>query len=128
MNLVTEGWVPVVRMDGKPDFASLMQIFAEGDKFSDLSVRPHERVALMRLLICIAQAALNGPKDKDDWKNAPDELLYEAKKYLEQWKGAFELFDKEKPFLQIAGLELLPKKRTKLPLKMVLTTITVLPR
>ena len=35
---------------------------------------------------------------------------YEAKKYLEQWKGAFELFDKEKPFLQIAGLELLPKK------------------
>ena len=39
MNLVTEGWVPVVRMDGKPDFASLMQIFAEGDKFSDLSVR-----------------------------------------------------------------------------------------
>ena len=71
MNLVTEPWIPIVTIGGKPDFASLMQIFTEGEKYADLSVRPHERVALIRLLICIAQAALDGPKDKDDWKNAP---------------------------------------------------------
>lgn len=105
MNLVTEEWVLIVKMDGKPDFASLMQIFTEGDKFADLSVRPHERVALMRLLICIAQAALDGPKDKDEWKIAPDKLSDAAKKYLEQWQGSFELFDKDKPFLQIAELK-----------------------
>ncbi|MBU2102802.1 MAG: type I-E CRISPR-associated protein Cse1/CasA [Candidatus Omnitrophota bacterium] len=110
MNLVTEKWVPVVRMDGKPDFASLMQIFAEGDTFADLSVRPHERVALMRLLICIVQAALDGPKGKDEWKTAPDKLPAASKKYLEQWKGSFELFDKDKPFLQIVGLSVKEKR------------------
>ena len=105
MNLATEKWVPVVRIDGKPDFASLMQIFTEGNKFADLSVRPHERVALMRLFICIAQAALDGPKDKDDWQTAIDKLPGSAKEYLEKWQDYFELFDKDKPFLQITELK-----------------------
>jgi len=107
MNLVTDPWIPVVTLDGKPDFANLMQVFTEGEKYADLSVRPHERVALMRLLICIAQAALDGPVDKDDWKEAPKKLPDEARMYLTKWnkEEVFELFHKEKPFLQIAGLE-----------------------
>lgn len=111
MNLVTEPWIPVVTMEGAPDFVNLMQVFTEGEKYADLSVRPHERVALMRLLICIAQAALDGPV-KDDWKEAPKKLPEAAKKYLDKWnKEAFELFHKEKPFLQIAELELIPKDK-----------------
>jgi len=104
MNLVTEKWIPVTTIDGKADFAGLMQIFTEGEKFADLAVRPHERVALMRLFICIAQASLDGPKDKNDWKIAPDKLPSAARVYLERWRPSFNLFDKEKPFLQIAGL------------------------
>lgn len=109
MNLVTEAWIPVVRPDGKPDTVSLMQVFTEGKQFADLAVRPHERIALMRLLICIAQAALNGPEDIEAWDNAPDTLPLAAKKYLEKWKEWFELFDSEKPFLQIAKIAKLPK-------------------
>lgn len=105
MNLVTEPWIPVVTIEGESEYASLMQVFTNGDKFADFSVRPHERVALMRLFICIAQAALDGPKDRTDWKIAPDNLPKVAKKYLEEWKGSFDLFDKKKPFLQIAGLK-----------------------
>ncbi|MBN1577056.1 MAG: type I-E CRISPR-associated protein Cse1/CasA [Chitinispirillaceae bacterium] len=107
MNLVTEPWIPVVTTVGKPDFANLMQVFTEGDKFADLSVRPHERVALMRLLICIAQAALDGPSDKEDWKEAPKKMSEAARKYLTVWnnKEVFELFHPKKPFLQIADLE-----------------------
>ena len=101
MNLVTEPWIPVVRPDGKPDTASLMQVFTEGKQFSELAVRPHERIALMRLLICIAQAALDGPKDSYDWDDAPNALPQAAKKYLEKWEPSFHLFDSEKPFLQI---------------------------
>jgi len=104
MNLVTEKWVPVVGLNGKPDFASLMDIFTVGDKFSDLSVRPHERVALMRLLICIAQAALSGPDTMADWKTAHNKLPNAAKKYLKDFKSSFELFDSRQPFLQIAQL------------------------
>jgi CRISPR system Cascade subunit CasA len=111
MNLVTEAWIPVVRPDGKPDAASLMQVFTEGKQFSDLAVRPHERIALMRLLICIAQAALKGPEDIEAWDNAPDILPLAAKEYLEEWRKSFNLFDSEKPFLQIAKLEKPPKEK-----------------
>jgi CRISPR system Cascade subunit CasA len=111
MNLVTDPWIPIVTIEGKPEFASLMQIFSEGDKYADLSVRPHERVALMRLLICIAQAALDGPEDKDDWKFASKKLPDAVNKYLKEWndKEAFELFHDSKPFLQIAALK--PKEK-----------------
>lgn len=103
MNLATDPWVPVVTIEGKSEYASLMQIFTDGRQYADLSVRPHERVALMRLFICVAQAALDGPKD--DWGTAPDKLPKAAKEYLERWKGSFDLFDKEKPFLQIVKLK-----------------------
>lgn len=103
MNLVTEAWIPVVKLDGKPGSTSLMQVFTEGQQFSDLAVRPHERIALMRLLICIAQAALDGPETiLDDAANA---LPQAAKKYLEKWEPSFNLFDSKKPFLQIADVE-----------------------
>jgi len=105
MNLVTKPWIPILRLDGKTDLASLQQIFKEGNQYADLAVRPHERIALMRLLICIAQVALDGPENIDEWDNAPQTLPKAASSYLDEKKGLFELFDNEKPFLQIAELE-----------------------
>jgi CRISPR system Cascade subunit CasA len=92
MNLVTEAWIPVVKLDGTPCTASLLEVFTQGREFADLAVRPHERIALMRLLICIAQAALDGPKDIDAWDKAPELLPDAAKQYLEKWRDSFELF------------------------------------
>lgn len=112
MNLVTEAWIPVVGLDGKPVVGfhdkpgvSLMQVFTEGKQYADLAVRPHERIALMRLLICIAQAALDGPEDIDAWDDAPNVLPQAAKEYLEEWEPSFNLFDHDKPFLQIADIK-----------------------
>ncbi len=104
MNLVTEPWIPVLHSSGERRLVSLHQVFAEGHDYIDLAVRPHERVALMRLLIAIAQAALDGPKDIDEWDQVPDRLVASATNYLDRKNGAFELFDLEKPFLQIGGL------------------------
>lgn len=102
MNLVTEAWIPVVRPNGKPDTASLMQVFTEGKQFSDLAVRPHERIALMRLLICIAQAALDGPEDIEAWDKASEILPGAAKRYFDDWQDSFNLYHPEKPFLQVS--------------------------
>ena len=63
MNLTTDSWIPVVWNVGKPGTVSLREAFERGHEIQDLAVRPHERIALMRLLICIAQAALDGPAD-----------------------------------------------------------------
>lgn len=108
MNVAFDPWIPVVTTVGTRSLASLCAVLTEGEKFADLAVRPHERVALMRLLLCVAHAALDGPKDYDDWCEVPKRLPAAAQAYLTEWKDSFELFHKEKPWLQVAGLNLLP--------------------
>lgn len=105
MNVAFDSWIPVVTLEGKPKLASLCEVLTEGHLLADLAVRPHERVALMRLFLCVAHAALNGPKDYDEWCEVPNRLPDAARKYLETWKDSFELFHPTKPWLQIPNLE-----------------------
>lgn len=104
MNLVKDPWIPAVTLDGTPCMISLLDVFVSGDKFSDLAVRPHERVSLMRLFLCVAHAALNGPKDEDAWEAAAGLLPDAAQKYLSFWEDSFELFHPTKPWLQVSGI------------------------
>jgi len=105
MNLTTDNWIPVVWKDGRADKVSLLDVFQQGDQIRDLAVRPHERIALMRLLICIAQSALDGPKDRDEWKKCWERLPQTAAEYLANWKPAFELFGDGQRFLQTRKLK-----------------------
>jgi len=104
MNVAFDPWIPVVTTSGERKLASLCSVLTEGEKFADLAVRPHERVSLMRLFLCVAHAALDGPKNYDEWCEVPKRLPVAAQKYLTDWKDSFELFHKEKPWLQVAGL------------------------
>ena len=104
MNVAFDDWIPVVTTAGKPQLASLSEVLTHGGQFADLAVRPHERVALMRLFLCVAHAALDGPKDYAEWQEVPARLPAAARQYLETWNDAFELFHQEKPWLQVAGL------------------------
>ncbi len=103
MNLTTDPWIPIVWDDGKADRVSLADAFGCGHKIHDLAVRPHERIALMRLLICVAQAALDGPVDYKDWKTCRPRLVPAALDYLKRWQHAFELFGRDERFLQTKG-------------------------
>ncbi|RJP92405.1 MAG: type I-E CRISPR-associated protein Cse1/CasA [Desulfobacteraceae bacterium] len=105
MNVAFDPWIPLVTATGERKLASLLTVFTEGKNFADLAVRPHERVSLVRLFLCVAHAALNGPKDYDEWLEAPKRLPESVRKYLTEWKDSFELFHKEKPWLQVAGLK-----------------------
>ena len=104
MNVAFDPWIPVVTTSGKPALAGLCNVLAKGEQFVDLAVRPPERVALMRLFLCVAHAALNGPKDYDEWCEAPERLPEAVQKYLTEWKDSFELFHPKKPWLQVAKL------------------------
>ncbi len=104
MNLTTEAWIPAVWRDGTPVRVSLREAFARGEDLRDLAVRPHERIALMRLLICVAQAALDGPADGDEWESCRPRIAPAAFDYLERWQRAFELFGNGQRFLQVAKL------------------------
>ncbi len=69
MNLTRDPWIPAVRNDGTRDLFSLDDLFAQAHTLRDLAVKPHERIALMRLLLCITQAALDGPADEEAWES-----------------------------------------------------------
>jgi CRISPR system Cascade subunit CasA len=109
MNLTTDPWIPVVWDNGTSGVVSLVDAFSRGHDIRDLSVRPHERIALMRLLICITQAALDGPADSEDWKTCQSRIVPSVLKYLSRWQKAFELFGNGPRFLQIGGLKKLAK-------------------
>jgi CRISPR system Cascade subunit CasA len=59
----------------------------------------------MRLLICIAQAALDGPRDREEWKTCRARLPAAAADYLARWKRAFELFGDGQRFLQVENVK-----------------------
>ena len=112
MNVAFDRWIPVVTTDGTKQLASLCEVMTEGEAFADLAVRPHERVSLMRLFLCVAHAALDGPRDYDEWCEVPSRLPEAAHHYLEEWKDSFELFHPRKPWLQVATIAKQPNVMT----------------
>jgi len=111
MNVAFDPWIPTVTTSGKRKLVSLCEVFTDGKDIADLAVRPHERVALMRLFLCVAHAALDGPKDYDEWCDVPKRLPEAAGNYLTEKKESFELFHKTKPWLQVADLKPMPSKK-----------------
>ncbi len=105
MNLTSDPWIPVIRSNGSHDLISLNVLFAEAHQLRDLAVKPHERIALMRLLLCITQAALDGPADEEAWEECGPLIQPAAQSYLAQWSTRFELLGDGARFLQLPGLE-----------------------
>lgn len=105
MNLTNDAWIPALRADGTRALFSLQSLFAEAHILRDLAAKPHERIALMRLLLCITQAALDGPADADEWQDCRDDIQPRVRAYLEKWRASFELFGDGPRFLQLPNLQ-----------------------
>jgi len=105
MNLTRDPWIPALRADGSRDFFSLHALFAEAHTLRDLAAKPHERIALMRLLLCVTHSALDGPGDEHAWRECRPEIQPRVRAYLDQWQSAFELFGDGPRFLQLANLQ-----------------------
>lgn len=105
MNLVTDAWLPVTNSKNQLCYIGLKQLFEQPDEWLDLVLRPHERVSVKRFLICLVQAALDGPEGIDDWNEAIEEIPQAGLNYLAKWKKVFNLYDDKKPFLQVSKLQ-----------------------
>ncbi len=112
MNLVIDPWLPVTNSKNQLCYISLNQLFEQPEEWLDLVLRPHERVSVMRFLICLVQAALDGP-DEDEWDEALAEIPNDTLNYLKNFKKRFYLFEEDipqdehniSPFLQVRNLE-----------------------
>ena len=99
-NLVDEPWIPVLMQSGENRSVSLGDIFADTDgQIADLALNPYERVAVFRLLLCIAQAATEMQSERD-WFEAKETIGPASAKYLEKWHDRFYLFGRH-AFLQV---------------------------
>ncbi len=99
-NLVSDTWLPVLDAAGAPSRISLTEAFSRADEWIDLDLPPAERVSVIRLLVCSAQAALGAPEDKQGWGDFGDDFEAKVPAYLEAHRGAFALFGAEPRFLQ----------------------------
>jgi CRISPR system Cascade subunit CasA len=108
MNLSTDPWLPVVFASGQSAHVSLGDIFARAHEIRDLSLRPHERIAVMRLLLCITHAALDGPANRKEWRTCRNRIAAATAVYLAKTdiESAFDLFGDGPRFLQVADLKL----------------------
>jgi len=103
-NLITDPWIPVRWLDPsrREPLVGLDRLFSEAEAIADLSANPAERVSLMRLLVCIAQAALGAPPHRQAWAGFGDDLVTTVPEYLDrpEIRERFELFGDGARFLQ----------------------------
>lgn len=108
MNLIKDPWIPVIGIDGQNKLLGLAELFNQLKEIRDLDVKPHERIALMRFLICIVQATIK-PEDCQEWEQCKDQIPSSVVTYLEQWQSDpfFELFGEgdQFNFLQVPNLK-----------------------
>lgn len=117
MNLATDKWIPAVRTNGQPDDVSLEEAFHAGESIRDLAVRPHERIALMRLLLAVAHAGLDGPRGEKDWRECRGRIVGAALQHLADHRRAFDLLGKGPLFGQLgSGTKNPPKPDPKDPI------------
>lgn len=103
MDLITTPWIPIVKNNGVKENVSLSVFFQQLRTTRDLAVNPVQRIALMRFLICIVQASLDGPVDESEWAECENNISHRVDRYLAKWRSSFRLRG-DKPFLQVKNL------------------------
>lgn len=116
-NLVDRPWLPCVRQNGDVAVLSLRQVLCEAHQVKDLSLDAATQFPpILRLLLAVVHRALGWhegeqhaaqPRTEEAWaylwrlQALPAEQI---NGYLDAQRPRFELFDDDRPFLQVAGL------------------------
>jgi CRISPR system Cascade subunit CasA len=97
-NLVDEPWIPVAD-HGR---VSLRDIFSN-PHYRSLGGNPVQKIALLKLMLSIAQAAAT-PETETEWQTLGSHgLASRCLAYLDKWHDRFYLYG-EKPFLQMPSI------------------------
>lgn len=103
-NLIDEPWIPVADVGG----VSLGQIFSNPE-YRSLGGNPVEKIAVIKLLLAIGQAATELP-DEQAWQALNEiALAGQCRAYLEKWHDRFYLYG-ERPFLQMPAISAAKKQ------------------
>lgn len=103
-NLVENPWIPVRLGDGgRHKLIGLEELFCNAESIEDLDCAPHERISLLRLLVCITHAALGAPESPEEWGDFGADLATKVPAYLQcpEIKPHFNLLGDGPRFLQV---------------------------
>lgn len=114
-NLVDQAWIPVLMRDGSTATLPLRDVFNHAPDIVRLVPElPTTAVAIEALLQAILRRAAPVYSETNSWPVVEAVCDYwedwslvanQVGAYLETWKHRFNLFDREAPFFQAAGLE-----------------------
>lgn len=112
-NLVDRPWVRIRDEEGETREVSLLELFEQAPHIKCLANDlPTQDFAILRVLLAILQRSIVPTLDEDDdpaevwgdlW-NAPELPVSEVREYLNEWRNSFDLFDGQRPFMQVADL------------------------
>lgn len=115
-NLIDELWIRVLDDKGVAKEVSLLELFRQAPRLQCLiNDLPTQDFAILRVLLAILQRSISPMLDDLDEDVEPAEVwgqLWEASElpmgaieaYLSKWHDRFDLFDSERPFMQVPGL------------------------
>lgn len=112
-NLLEEAWLPVRHRDGGSTRVSLRTALLQAHEVRGLSLEvPTLLPAVLRqTLLPLMAGALGAPGSAEEWGKRyaagrfTREQRTEIENYVTKWRGHFGLFDAERPFAQVGGLE-----------------------
>lgn len=106
-NLIRNPWIAVRWHAGHHSLVGLDELFRHAAEIADLDCVAHERISLMRLLVCITQAALGAPADYSCWDDFGEDIGVSVPAYLARPSifPHFNLFGEAPRFLQPSKLE-----------------------
>lgn len=104
-NLIDEPWIIAQTEDGTQEL-SLRDVFREAESIQRLGGEvPTQTFAILRVMLAICHHAIGWHSRKDLAhlrRHGLDLSAIDA--YLDEWHDRFDLFDPERPFMQVAGL------------------------
>lgn len=107
--LCSAGWLPCSTLDGKTVQLGLVDALVRAHEVRGLAdPSPLVAAALTRMLLAIVHRSIDGPRSIADWVDLVRQgRLPEAKivAYLDRVRSRLNLFDSERPFAQVRGLD-----------------------
>ncbi len=118
-DLVHEPWIPCERRDGSRALVGLDVALVEAHTLAAVhDESPLATATLHRVLLAILHRVF-APRTIDDWRTLWESGRFDTgrvRAYFDTWRGRFDLFHVDRPFLQVGRLEdVVQRERGKAP-------------
>ncbi|MBI3946595.1 MAG: type I-E CRISPR-associated protein Cse1/CasA [Armatimonadetes bacterium] len=107
-DLLSEPWIPVLGLDGRPDELGLRQVLHQAPRLREIrDPLPTVEFGLYRLLVALVMD-IHPLRDIQGLADLLDAGQFDSERvdvYFQKWADRFDLFHPEHPFLQTAGMD-----------------------